>query len=92
MSDLGNKGRARGGMGLHLGVIRAELVKTVIKLTLGDPGCQVRSAAHLERKSSHTLFVVLPGPAGCAHVAVEIRPECLAQQLSLMWVEQKAPQ
>ena len=71
MSDLGNVGGVRGGVGIQLGVTRAESIKTVIKLKLGAPGCQVRFAARLERKTSHPLFVVLPWPAGCARVAVE---------------------
>ena len=39
-------------MGLQIGVIKSESVKTVVKLTLGAPVCQVRVETHLARKSS----------------------------------------
>ena len=71
MLDLGSEGGKRVRVGLQLGVIRVYSVKTVIKLTLIAPGCQVRFAANLDIKSSHPLFVVLPRPAWCACVAVE---------------------
>ena len=63
--DLGSKGGERGRMGLHLGLIRAELVKTLFKLSLGAPVCQVRVETQLfDRKSSQNLLIALPGPAG----------------------------
>ena len=58
-------------MGLQLGVIRAESVKTLMKLALSAPGCQVQFTVRLVIKSTQLLFVVLTGPAGRAHVAVE---------------------
>ena len=71
VSESGRKGVSRVGVGIQIGLIRVESVKIVIKLTLVAPGCQVPFTVHLLRKSSQTLFVVLPGPAGFAHVAVE---------------------
>ena len=41
---------ARGGVGIHIWVIRAESVKTVIISTLGALGCQVRFTVRLVRK------------------------------------------
>ena len=87
-------------MGIQLGVIRAELVKTVVKLTLGAPICQVRVETRLDRKLSQTLLMALPVPVGCTRVAVETWPDFLARYFSLVWflltpqpwVEQKAPQ
>ena len=60
----------------------------------------MRFEVQLVIKSSQTLFVVLPGPAGCACVAVETWPSFLARQFSLVcfsltpqpWVEQKSSQ
>ena len=40
--DLVSKGGERGGVGLHIRLIRAELVKMFFKLSLGDPVCHVR--------------------------------------------------
>ena len=64
VSDSGSEGGLRGGVGLNLGLIIAESVKTVIRLALGSPVCQVRFKVRLVRKSYQPLFVVLPGPAG----------------------------
>ena len=50
--NLVSKGGKRGGVGLHLQLIRAELVKTLFKLSLGDPVCQVLVETRLDRKSS----------------------------------------
>ena len=69
--DSGSKGRERVWVGLQLGAISAESVKSVFRLTLGAPGCQVQSAARLERKSPQPLFVVLSRPEGCARVVVD---------------------
>ena len=41
VSDLGSEGGERGGVGIQIGVIRAEPVKTVIILSLGALVCQV---------------------------------------------------
>ena len=71
VSDSGSKGGERGRVGLQIGVIRADSVKTMAKVTLGDPVCQVRVETHLDRKSSKPLLMALPGPAGCARVSVE---------------------
>ena len=49
VSDLGSEGKGRGGVGLQIGVIRAELVKNVIILALGAPAYQVRVEERLER-------------------------------------------
>ena len=100
VSDSGSEGGARGGVGLQLGIIGADSVKTVIILALGAPVCQVRVEERLERKSPQPLFLDLPGPAGCARVAVDTWPEFLARQFLLvwflltpqLWVEQKEPQ
>ena len=83
--DSSSEGGSRGWVGLQIRVIRAESVKTVIKLTLGYLLCQVLFAVRLVRKSSQPLFMVLPGPEGCTRVAVETWPEFLARQFSLMW-------
>ena len=99
VSDLGSEGRERGGLGLQLGVIIAESVKTVVKLTLVALICQVWVETRLDRKSSHPLLMALPVPAGCARVAVETWPNFLAWRFLLVWfpltpqpwVEQKAP-
>ena len=85
VSDSGSKGGERGGVGLQLGAIRAESVKTVVKLMLGDPLCQVRFETRLDRESSQPLFVALPGPADCARVAVGKWPDFLARQFLLVW-------
>ena len=82
--DLGSKGGERGAVGLRLGVIIAELVKNVVKLTLGALVCQVRVETRLDRKSSHPLLMALPGPTGCAHVTVGTWPNFLARQLLLV--------
>ena len=84
VSDSGSEGGERSGVGLQLGVIRAELVKTVVKLTPGAPVCQVRVETRLDRKSSRPLFMDRPGPAGGARVTVKIWPEFLAQKFSLV--------
>ena len=42
MLDLGSEGGKRVRVGLQLGVIRAELVKKLFKLSLGALVCQVR--------------------------------------------------
>ena len=53
VSYSGSKCGKRGRVGLQLGLIRAELVKTLFKLSLGDPVCQVRVETRLvDRKSS----------------------------------------
>ena len=65
VSYFGNKGGERGEVGLHLGVIRAELAKTLFKLSLVAPGCQGWVETRLvDRKLSHTLLIALPRPAG----------------------------
>ena len=98
--DSGSEGGSRGRVGLQLGLIRAESVKTVIKLILGTPGCQVGFAVRLVRKSFRPLFVVLPGPEGCARVLVETWPKFFARQFLIVWfslnpqpwVDHKVPQ
>ena len=53
VSGLVSKGGKRGGVGLHIQLIRAELVKTLFKLSLGAPVCCVRVETRLvDRKSS----------------------------------------
>ena len=79
VSESGSKGGARGGVGLNLGVIRTQLVKTVIILPLGAPVCQVRVEDCLERKSPQPLFIDLPRPERCAHVAMDTWADFLAQ-------------
>ena len=65
VSDLGSEGGERGGVGIQIGVIRAELVKTLFKLSLGAPVCQVRVEMRLvDRKLSQPLLISLTGPAG----------------------------
>ena len=65
VSDSGIKGGERGELGLHIWVIRAELVKTLFKLSLGAPVCQVRVETRLvDSKFSQPLLIALPGPAG----------------------------
>ena len=64
VSDLGSEGGARGGVGLQIGVIRAESVKTVIRLALGAPVFQVRVKERLKRKLHQPLLMAFPGPAG----------------------------
>ena len=85
VSDLGSEGGLRSRMGLHIGVIRVESVKTVIRLALGAPLCQVQFKVRLVRKSYQPLFVVLPGPAGCTCVVVEMWPDFLERKFSLVW-------
>ena len=85
VSDSGSEGGARGGVGIQLGIIRAESVKTVIRLALGDPVCQVRVEERLERKSPQPLFMALPGTAGCARVTVDTWPEFLARHFPIGW-------
>ena len=48
--DSGSKGGERGRVGIHLGFIRVESVKTMFKLTLGAPVCQVHVETRLDRK------------------------------------------
>ena len=63
--DSGSKGGERGGMGLHIGLIRSELVKTLFKSSLGALVCQVRvETRFVDRKVSQPLLIALPGPAG----------------------------
>ena len=50
VSESGSEGRERGEVGIQLGVIVSESVKTVDKLTLGAPVCQVRVETRLDRK------------------------------------------
>ena len=71
VSESGSKGRERGEVELQIGVICAESVKTLSRLTLSAPVFQVRSTVRLERKSFQPLFVVLLGPSGCTRVAVD---------------------
>ena len=80
-----SEGGARGGGGLHLGVVREESVKTLIRLAIGSPVCQVKVEECLERKLSHPLFMDLPEPAGCARVALDTWPNFLARQFLLVW-------
>ena len=61
---LDREGGVRGGVGIHIEVIRAELVKTVFKLMLGASICQVRVYTRLDRKYSQSLLMTLPGPSG----------------------------
>ena len=77
-SDSGSEGGESGGVRLYLGVIRAELVKTVVKLTLGALLFQVRVEMSLDIKLSQPLLMAIPKPAGCSRVGVETWPECLA--------------
>ena len=84
VSDSDTMGGERGGVGLQLRLIRAESVKTVVRLTLGASVCQVRVETRLDRKLSQSLLVALPGPVGCARVAVETWPDFLARQFSLV--------
>ena len=82
--DSRSEGGERGGVGLQLEVIIAESVKTVFKLTLDAPVCQVQVEMRLDIKYSQPLLMALPGPARCAHVAVETWLEFLARQFLLM--------
>ena len=50
VSDSDTMGGERGGVGLQIRLIRAESVKTVVRLTLGAPVCQVRVETRLDRK------------------------------------------
>ena len=47
LSDLCSKGGARGAVGIHIGVIREEPVKTLIILSLGALVCQVQLVVRL---------------------------------------------
>ena len=61
VSDSGSKGGKMSRVGLQLGVIRAELFKTLFKLSLGASVYQVRvETRHVDRKSSHPLLVAFP--------------------------------
>ena len=63
--DLGSEGGKRGRVGIQLGVIRVDLVKTLFKLSLVDPVCQVWVETSLvDRKLSQPLLIALPGPEG----------------------------
>ena len=65
VSDSGSKGGKRGRVGLQLGVIRADFFKTLFKLSLDAPVCQVQVETRLvDRKLSQPLSIALPGPAG----------------------------
>ena len=64
VSDSGSEGGSRGGVGLQLGVIRSESVKTLIRLSIGAPVCEVRVEERLDRKLSQPLLMALPGPTG----------------------------
>ena len=67
ISDSGIEGGSRGGVGLQLGVIISESVKTVIKLTLGSPVLQVGITVRLVKQLSQPLFFFFLGLQG-AHV------------------------
>ena len=57
VSGLGSEGGERGGVGIHLGVIRAELVKILFKLSIGAPVFPVRVEIRLvDRKLSQPLL------------------------------------
>ena len=50
VSDSGSKGGEKGGVGIQLGVIRSDSVKTVFELILCAPECQVRVETRFDRK------------------------------------------
>ena len=59
------EGGERRGVGIQLGLIRAELVKTLFKLSLGAPVYQLQVETRLvDREYSQPLLIALPGPAG----------------------------
>ena len=65
MLDSVSKGGERGGVGIQLEVIRAELVKTLFKLSLGALVFQVQVETCLvDTKLSQILLIDILGPAG----------------------------
>ena len=78
--DFGSKGGERCGVRLQLGVIRAELVKTLFRLSLGASVFQLLVETRLvDRKLSQTLLIALPGPVGRSCVAVKTSPDFLVR-------------
>ena len=80
VSDSVSKGGIGGGVGLQLGVIRAELVKSLFRLSLGALVFQLLVETRLvDRKLSQTLLIALPGPVGRSCVAVKTSPDFLVR-------------
>ena len=81
VTDSGNGVGAGWGVGIQLGlIVGSEFLKIELILVLGAPTRQVRLEERRDKKSSHPLLRVFPGPAAAAQVDVVTWPGFLDRQ------------